>query len=41
MAHDTRPQDMKKLEGAITTANKEQGQWNDKMEKLLEEQRQQ
>ena len=40
MTHETRSQDMKKLEGVITTANKEQGQWNDKMEKLLEEQRQ-
>ena len=38
MAHDTRSQDMKKLEGAIARANKEQGQWNDKMAELLEQQ---
>jgi hypothetical protein len=37
MAHDTRSQGMKKLEGAITTTNMEQGQWNDKVEKLLEQ----
>nr|TKR68966.1 hypothetical protein D5086_0000309060 [Populus alba] len=41
MAHDTRSQDMKKLEGAIATANLEQAQWNDKMARLLEQQGQQ
>jgi len=41
MAHDTRSQGMKKLEGAIATTNMEQGQWNDKVEKLLEQQGQQ
>ena len=29
IAPDTRSQDMKKLEGAITTANLEQAQWNE------------
>jgi hypothetical protein len=41
MAHDTRSQDIKKLEGVIATANKEQGLWNDKVAKLLEKQGQQ
>ena len=41
MTHETRSQDIKKLEGAIATTNKEQGLWNDKMAKLLEQQGQQ
>jgi hypothetical protein len=41
MTHETRSQDIKKLEGAIATANKEQGLWNDKMARLLEQQGQQ
>ena len=41
MAHDTMSQDMKKLEGALATANKEQAQWNDKMARMFEQQGQQ
>ena len=41
MTDDTRSQDIKKLEGVIATANKEQGMWNDKVAKLLEQQGQQ
>jgi hypothetical protein len=41
MTHETRSQDIKKLEGTIATANKEQGLWNDKMARLLEQQGQQ
>ena len=35
IAPDTRSQDMKKLEGAIATANLEQAQWNDKNGKIV------